>query len=131
GAAFAAKGYSVLLMDLDLQGSLSGLFINESILVERSREKRLLQHFLMGAAEKRRANLLEYCVPIFDGKSAVVPSADSMAYAELNLTMRWLLREGRRDTRFLLRKALQQRRVTRRYDIVLLDCPPLFNTCCV
>jgi chromosome partitioning protein len=54
-----------------------------------------------------------------------------MAYAELNLTMQWLLRLGKRDTRFLLRKALHQRRVTRSYDVILLDCPPLFNTCCV
>jgi cellulose biosynthesis protein BcsQ len=131
GAAFAAKGYNVLLMDLDLQGSLSSLFILESSLVQMNNEKRLLQHFLLDAAEKRRVNLLEHCVPILDGKSAIIPSADSMAYAELNLTMKWLLRQGKRDTRFLLRKALHQKRITRRFDIALLDCPPLFNTCCV
>jgi chromosome partitioning protein len=132
GAAFAAKGYRVLLLDLDLQGSLSSLFIPESTLAKRSEEdKLLLQHFLLGAADKRKSNLLEYRVPIFDGKSAVVPSADSMAYAELNLTMQWLFRQCKRDTRFLLRRALHQRRVTRHFDLVLLDCPPLFNTCCV
>jgi cellulose biosynthesis protein BcsQ len=131
GAAFAAKGYRVLLADLDLQGSLSGLFMSESVLVQRSKEKLLLQHFLMNAAESRKVDPLNYCVPIFDGKSAIIPSADSMAYAELNLTMQWLLRLGRRDTRFLLRKGLQQKRLTKRYDIVFLDCPPLFNTCCV
>jgi cellulose biosynthesis protein BcsQ len=131
GAALAAKGYRVLLMDLDLQGSLSSLFLSEPGLVQRSKEDRLLQHFLLSAAENRKANLLEYCVPIFDGKSAIVPNADSMAYAELNLTMQWLLRLGKRDTRFLLRKALHLKRVTGRFDVVLLDCPPLFNTCCV
>ena len=129
GAALSAKGYNVLLMDLDLQGSLSSLFMNESALSERSKKGLLLQHFLLNAAERRKSNLLECCFPIFNGKSAIVPNADSMAYAELNLTMQWLLRLGRRDTRFLLRKALQQRRVTGRFDIVLLDCPPLFNTC--
>jgi cellulose biosynthesis protein BcsQ len=82
-------------------------------------------------AERRPANLLACCAPIFDGKSAIIPNADSMAYAELNLTMQWLLRLGKRDTRFLLRKSLQQKRITRRFDIVLLDCPPLFSTCCV
>jgi cellulose biosynthesis protein BcsQ len=131
GAALSAKGYNVLLMDLDLQGSLSSLFMGESALTHRSKEGLLLQHFLLSAAERRKANLLELCVPIFDGKSAIVPNADSMAYAELNLTLQWLLRLGKRDTRFLLRKALHQKRVTDRYDIVLLDCPPLFNTCCV
>ena len=131
GAAFAAKGYRVLLLDLDLQGSLSSLFIHETALVERSREKGLLQHFLTAAAEGRKVNLLEYISPILGGKSGIVPTADSMVYAELNLTMQWLLRLGKKDTRFLLRKALHQRRVTRLFDIVLLDCPPLFNTCCV
>jgi chromosome partitioning protein len=131
GAALAAKGYRVLLIDLDLQGSLSSLFMNESALVERSKENGLLQHFLLSLAERRKANLLECCVPILDGKSAIVANADSMAYAELNLTMQWLLKLGKRDTRFLLRKALHQRRITRRFDIVLLDCPPLFNTACV
>jgi cellulose biosynthesis protein BcsQ len=131
GAALSAKGYNVLLLDLDLQGSLSSLFMSLSALVQRSEEGRLLQHFLLNAAEHRKVNLLDYCVPIFDGKSAIVANADSMAYAELNLTMQWLLRLGKRDTRFLLRKALQQKRVTGRFDIILLDCPPLFNTCCV
>src|SRR5262245_53221718 len=131
GAALSAKGYKVLLMDLDLQGSLSSLFMNESALKQLSDEGRLLQHFLMGAAEQRQVHLLEYCVPIRDGKSAIIPNADSMAYAELNLTMQWLLKLGKRDTRFLLRKALQQNRVTKQFDVVLLDCPPLFNTCCV
>ena len=131
GAAFSAKGYRVLLMDLDLQGSLSSLFINETVLNQRSAARLLLRDYLINAAEKRKANLFDYSVPIFDGRSAIVPTADSMAYAELNLTMRWLLRIGKRDNRFLLRRALQQKRVASRYDIVLLDCPPILNMCCV
>ena len=131
GAALAAKGYRVLLADLDLQGSLSSQFIGESALVERSREGKLLQHFLLSLAERRKGNLLDCCLPILGNGSAILPNADSMAYAELNLTMQWLLRLGKRDTRFLLRKALHQKRVTNRFDVVLLDCPPLFNTCCV
>ncbi len=131
GAALSGKGYRALLIDLDLQGSLSSLFMSESELRRRSEEDLLLQHFLLSVAERRKASLLDCCAPIFDGKSAVIPNADSMAYAELNLTLQWLLRLGKRDTRFLLRKALHQKRVTRRFDVVLLDCPPLFNTCCV
>src|SRR5262249_14399561 len=52
GAAFAAKGYKVLLVDLDLQGSLSSMFMNESILVERSKEGLLLQHFLLNTSQR-------------------------------------------------------------------------------
>ena len=85
GAAFAAKGYNVLLLDLDLQGSLSSLFMNESALVQRSEAGLLLQHFLLSMAERCKANLQEYCLPlpILNGKSAIVPNADSIAYAEL------------------------------------------------
>jgi cellulose biosynthesis protein BcsQ len=131
GAALSAKGYRTLLVDLDLQGSLSSLFMSESSLKHLSENGSLLQHYLLNVAERRKANLLDCCVPIFDGKSAIVPNADSMAYAELNLTMQWLLRMGKRDTRFLLRKAFHQKRITKRFDVLLLDCPPLFNTCCV
>jgi cellulose biosynthesis protein BcsQ len=131
GAALAAKGYRVLLGDLDLQGSLSSLFVHESVLAERSDARLLLQHFLLGVADRQPCNILKYAVPIFDGQSAIIPTADSMAYAELNLTMRWLLRIGTRDNRFLLRKALHQKRITKRYNFVLLDCPPIFSTCCV
>jgi cellulose biosynthesis protein BcsQ len=131
GAAFAAKGYRVLMLDLDLQGSLSSLFVNPSVLDQMSRDGLLLQHYLTAAAERRKASLLERCVPVLGGGSAVVPTADSMAYAELNLTMQWLLRLGKRDTRFLLRRPLHQKQLTRQFDVVLLDCPPILNTCCV
>jgi len=131
GAALASRGYRVLLVDLDLQGSLSSLFVNETELTDRSAAGQLLQHFLTTSAVFRTTNLLDYSVPIFGGQSAVVPTADTLAYAELNLTMQWLLRLSKKDTRFLLRKALHQQRVAERYDIVLLDCPPIFNTCCV
>jgi cellulose biosynthesis protein BcsQ len=131
GAALAARGYRVLLVDLDLQGSLSSLFVNESELADRSAAGQLLQHFLTTSAVFRTSNLLDYAVPIFGGQSAVVPTADTLAYAELNLTMQWLLRLSKKDTRFLLRRALQQQPVADRFDIIFLDCPPIFNTCCV
>src|SRR5262249_25454713 len=92
GAALAAKGYDVLLMDLDLQGSLSSLFMSEHELVQRSQGRKLLQHYLLSRIDGRKADLLECCVPISNGRSAIIPNADSMAYAELNLTMQWLLR---------------------------------------
>lgn len=131
GAALAAKGYRVLLVDLDLQGSLSSLFLGESALADLNQKGKLLRHYLTAVMERRRANLLNFAQPIFDNGSAIIPTADSMAYAELNLTMNWLLKLGRKDTRFLLRRALHQRRITNRFDFVLMDCPPLFNTSCV
>jgi chromosome partitioning protein len=45
--------------------------------------------------------------------------------------MQWLLGYGKRDVRFLLRRGLHQRQVPRRFDIVLVDCPPILNACCL
>jgi cellulose biosynthesis protein BcsQ len=131
-AAFSAKGYRVLAIDLDLQGSLSGMFIPASHIKQKYDEKQLLQHFLNNATHKRRVNLLDYIQSIFeDSRSGLVATSDKLAYAEMNLTMSWLLKLARKDTRFLLRRALHQKRVLSKYDIVLMDCPPLINTCCV
>ena len=129
---FAAKSYRVLAIDLDLQGSLSGMFIPATLIKEKYDNKQLLQHFLNNATHKRRVNLLDYVQPIFDDqKSGLLATSDKLAYAEMNLTMSWLLGLARKDTRFLLRRALHQRRVLNEYDIILIDCPPLINTCCV
>lgn len=132
-AALAAKGYRVLTVDLDLQGSLSGMFIAASMIKQKYEDKQLLQHFLNNATHKRKTNLLEYVhEPIFEGqKCGIVATSDKLAYAEMNLTMSWLLRLAKKDTRFLLRRALHQKRISKSYDLVLMDCPPLINTCCV
>jgi cellulose biosynthesis protein BcsQ len=131
GSALSQRGYRVLMVDLDLQGSLSSLFIAPDLLTRRFDEKRVLQHLLLSAVDRAKTNLLEYAAPVLDNRSAIVPATDRLAYAELNLSIQWLLRTCRRDTRFLLRKALHQKRVTNRFDVILLDCPPLMNTCCV
>jgi cellulose biosynthesis protein BcsQ len=131
GTVFARLGYRVLLLDLDLQGSLTGLFLPEDLQQSLYQGRALIQNFFERASEDAAANLLEYCQPVLGGKSGLVPTADTLAYTELNLTFKWLLRIGKRDPRFLLRKTLQLKRVTKRYDLVLLDCPPLMNVSCV
>jgi cellulose biosynthesis protein BcsQ len=130
--ALSSRAYRVLMVDLDLQGSLSSLFVNETVLGQRQEEGRLLlQHFLTKVATRQKANLLDYCAPVLDGSAAVVPATDSLGYAESALTMQWQLGYGKRDVRFLLRRGLHQKRVARRFDIVLLDCPPILNACCL
>lgn len=131
GAALVNRGYKPLVIDLDLQGSLSSMFIPLDIIANRAKDELLLQHFLSHAAHSRGLDLRAYIAPILDDQAGLVATSDKMAYAELNLTMHWLLRLGKRDTRFLLRRALHQKRITNEYDIVLLDCPPLINTGCV
>jgi cellulose biosynthesis protein BcsQ len=132
GAALSGLGYRVLLLDLDLQGSLTGLFLSDAQQALLSKEERWLEDFLAASFEAEYPNLLHYAVPIRTRPNfGLVPTSDNLAYAETNLTIRWLLREGNRDPRFLLRRELQLKRITNEYDIVLMDCPPLINICCV
>jgi chromosome partitioning protein len=132
GAALADRGYRVLLIDLDLQGSLTEYYTTTDQLKQLYQQRRLLPDFLERSFDAEFPNLNEYTTPILPGsKSALVPTTDVMAYAELNLTVRWFLRDSNRDPRFLLRKELHLKRITERYDLVLIDCPPLANTSCV
>jgi chromosome partitioning protein len=132
GAALAARGWRVLFIDLDLQGSLTSLFLSDSQQEELYKEKRLLGDFLDASFDAEFPNILDYAVPVLPGsKSMLVPTTDVMAYAETNLTLRWFLKESRRDPRFLLRRELHLKRVTDRFDVVLLDCPPFINVNCV
>ncbi len=141
--AFARRGYRVLLVDLDLQGSLSSLFLPYSELSKLDKSQRLLQHYLTAASRTKKARLHEYAEPVrlpgldesHPGRLHVVCATDYLAYAEQALTLQWLLRIGKFDARFLLRQGLhgkwQVRQVARKFDIVFMDCPPIMNTCCV
>lgn len=134
--SLARKGYRVLMVDLDLQGSLSSLMLPLTTIKEQFDTKKLAQHFFRTAAGGVQLNLTAYAVPVpagagLQGSMHIVPCTDHLAYAELNLTLGWLLRQGKHDARFLLRKALHSKDELKDYDIVLLDCPPILNISCV
>ncbi len=136
GTALARRGYRVLMIDLDLQGSLTQMMIpydKQSLLAA---DKRLIHHFMTKASGDKTEKLRDYAQTIFEfpesgGTVGLVPASDDLAYAELSLTLSWLLRHGERDNRFLLRKALHMLGLYQQYDIVLLDCPPLVNISCI
>jgi cellulose biosynthesis protein BcsQ len=131
GAQFADLGLRPLLLDLDLQGSLTNLFIEDEKHRSLFDTRLLLQNYLDQAIETHKADLRDYIQHLENRSLSLLPTADTLAYTEINLTFKWLLRLARRDARFLLRRALQQNRVTKRHDIILMDCPPLLNVSCV
>ena len=132
GAVLARRGWRVLLVDLDLQGSLSGLFLSEATQQEHHKQHRLVGDFLESSFDSEHPNILDYALPVLPGSvCSLVPTTDEMVYSETNLTVRWYLKDSKRDPRFLLRKELQLKRVTNEFDIVLLDCPPFINISCV
>ncbi|NBO91224.1 MAG: hypothetical protein EBV06_02740 [Planctomycetia bacterium] len=129
-AALDGLGYRVLVMDLDLQGSLTSMFLIDDREVTLLDQEKVLYDFLKKAFAGEFPNLLDYTQTILSN-SGLVPTNDRLFYAEMNLTIHWLLREANRDVRFLLRKELHLKRITEKYDIILLDCPPVLNVCCV
>jgi hypothetical protein len=132
GWALAHRGYRVLLVDLDLQGSLSSLFYPADELARLAREGHLLQHYLADVTRRKGVRLLDYALPVpqLNPRSRLVATTDRLAYAELSQTVRWLLRvggtarqwNGRHDGRMILRRALHAAGLSRRFDVVLLDC---------
>jgi cellulose biosynthesis protein BcsQ len=138
--ALAQRGYRVLLVDLDLQGSLSSFFVSNSTLKQMDGDGRLLRHFLDDVANDKRAKLASFAIPVpqMNERSRLVATTDSLAYSELGLTFQWLLRvgrptrqwNGRRDVRMILRRALHAKALANKFDVILLDCPPLINLCC-
>ena len=136
-AALARKGYRVLMVDLDLQGSLSALMMSAGDIQTLNKNGSMTQDFFRAASENVLLKLSPYAVPVpggppdLPGSMYIVPATDQLAYSELSLTLSWLLKQGERDARFLLRKALHFITDNKPYDIVLLDCPPLLNISCV
>jgi cellulose biosynthesis protein BcsQ len=130
--AFARAGYRVLLVDLDLQGSLSGMMLPPEELHRRVKEKLMMQDFFMKAMSDKTTKLTRYITEVklpddVPGRISIAPTSDRLSYAELNLTLGWLLKQGERDARFLLRRALHLKVANTDYDIVLIDCPPALN----
>jgi cellulose biosynthesis protein BcsQ len=132
GAALSRRGWKVLMIDLDLQGSLTSLFLQAQEQEVMAQRGALIGDFLSRSFDAEFPNLLSYTAPILGSEqSSLVGTVDALAYAETSLTVRWLLRAGNRDPRFILRRELHLKRISNRFDIVLLDCPPLINVSCV
>ncbi|NJN39708.1 MAG: hypothetical protein HC807_00945, partial [Gammaproteobacteria bacterium] len=90
GNALREGGYRPLLIDLDLQGSLSSMFLPLDRLTERAHENLLLQHFLSDATHHRSLNLLNSILPILSSAAlfaALLWAADAWLGARVHVVM--------------------------------------------
>lgn len=89
GAALASRGFRVLLVDLDLQGSLSTILLNAEALraadsgLGRDRDGRLLPDFFRAAVRSEPVSLTDFLLPIYErvpsaAGCAVVPTTDRL-----------------------------------------------------
>ena len=117
----------VLLIDLDFQGTLSGMASpREDIWPPRevdSHATRLISNALNSeniidlryTADERE--LLE-----------IIPSYYELAQAENRLMIEWLLGAQENDIRYTLANILHRPQIRNRYSLIIIDCPPRLTT---
>lgn len=106
-ASLALLGHDVLLIDLDPQGNAStGLGIARS-------ERRSGSHALLMSGDAPDDAIFATSV----AKLSLVPAEQALSGAELDLM-------NQSQGEFLLRKSLAAWKHARRFDFILIDCPP-------
>jgi len=130
GATFAARGESVLAVDLDFQHSLSDLCFTE-----QQRDDLLTQGCLIDrlfeSGGRTTPQLPQWMARVGDSPLRVVVADEGLETAEERVRAAWLLKEAGGDARFLLRAALHSPAVADEVDWVFLDCPPRLTTAAV
>ncbi len=136
GTAFARRGYRVLFIDLDLQGSLTETLLPIDKVIALAESEKMAQHFFEAASLSSKVRLLDKVgfvaeFPSSGGSIHLLGASDTLGYTELTLTLRWLVNASKRDSRFLLRRALHIAEIAKAYDVVFIDCPPVVNMSCI
>lgn len=131
GSTLWTRGQRVLLVDLDNQGSLTGLCLPPSELTNIRKGKGRLVHHLFqdhGAPGETAWNLR---TRIGDSEGYLMGAWEQLAEVEEHVKAAWLMQQGCRDVRYDLRAALHDPLIQESFDAILLDCPPRLSTACI
>jgi cellulose biosynthesis protein BcsQ len=129
-ATLCAQGKRVLFLDLDYQGTLTSICLSAPEFEDLRRQRHFVQNFFKEDGA-RPDTFLEWAVRLRGGSGFLVAADEDLAEYEMQSLARWLVRQSRKDVRFLLREVLHAAEVQGRYDFVLLDCPPRLTTACI
>jgi chromosome partitioning protein len=140
-AHYAYMGESVLLIDLDFQGSFSAMMLNgmnspdkaskliscggKDVLLNR--QERLHLPWVLSADEKIKRGLS----PNFTASAFGIPAFYALARTDNRIMVEWLLGCYSSDPRYWLAEALLDPEVQARYDRVIIDAPPRMVAGCV
>lgn len=119
-AYFASRGKRVLAVDLDFQGSLSGLGNQQPI--GESAASMLVRGQLQAGALNLIGDAQGH------PKLKIVPAEYDLARSENSMMIRWLIGSEARDVRYLISELLQLPEVQSRFDVILFDNPPRLTT---
>jgi cellulose biosynthesis protein BcsQ len=122
-AAFAARGERVLTVDLDYQGSHSGLA--QLHLGRGDQEPESLVDYLF--QDDLDVNWPRLAIRVIQPTLHYVPAFYSFEQVERHVEYRWALGDTRDDVRYRLARALLSPPVQTAYDRVLIDAPPRFT----
>jgi chromosome partitioning protein len=130
GAAFAAEGLRVLLIDLDHQSSLTNRCLAHRDRQDVKASHRYIDGFFEegGDFAKFRRSVTRRQEFPGSGEIHVASVHEDFIDIENRLQARWLVGLLPEDVRFRLRGGLHSPRLRDHYDVVLIDCPPRWST---
>lgn len=118
--ALARRGYRVLIIDLDYQGSLDGRFdIGKADLSDKGGSNALL----LPDGRLFDTNTLYRLNGEFSGIS-LVPAFYNLASLENRLMLQWLIQSCDDDIRFRIAHKLLDPEVEKHFDVIIMDTPP-------
>lgn len=112
GAALAAAGNKILMLDGDMQLNLSLAFFEEEKVMAFAQGQNNLYH-----AVKGQKDLRDYIVSTEIDNVDLIPSSTLMSSVEYELFTKW-------QREFILKKMLQGIKEDGIYDYILIDSPP-------
>ena len=130
GAALAARGLRVLLIDLDHQSSLTTACSTEQEITDLKRSGRVIDDLFHDGGDLARLNqcVTRLATPTGSGQLYLAPVREEFADLEIRLMTQWHASVKPDDVRLRLRQALHSSRLRDHYDVVLIDCPPRLTT---
>jgi chromosome partitioning protein len=120
----------VLLIDLDYQGSLSLMCAGGEPPVPEPGLHSLATQAIAGTNDAPTIVLSAREVPGCDLVN-IIQSFFDLAKEENRLMVHWLIREEQNDIRYNLANLILNELVQRRFNRVIIDCPPRLSTSCV
>ena len=112
GAALAAMGKRVLLIDADMQMNLTLSFFDEELALAHATGQKNIYYAIKGERDIR-----DYVVPTPYQGLDIVPSTSLMSSVEYELFTKW-------QRELILRKCIEPLRASGSYDYILIDSPP-------